>query len=222
MKKRWAVFHMDLEEKASKGTMEKYIFDNFGIKVRVYIPYVSILSKTQGKKDLYENEPLLFNYGFMKIPIELVYDRVRLKRIAKSTPGIVSWLKSQDNMFPAKKRKRVDNSEDFDDFSVVALVKTREIKHIREVEKKNRIYSNDELSSVSVGDYVILRGYPFEGVAASILSINYNKKKVRVQTHCLNGGLTLSLSFENVLISSYSYKLDNKDKTIPDSLMKKL
>ena len=98
-------------------------------------------------------------------------------------PGMVSWLKSQTNMFQAKKRRRVDNAEDFDDFSLLAIVKDDEIRHMREIEKKNRIYSNDELSSISVGDYVILRGFPFEGLPATILSINYNKRTIGIRKY---------------------------------------
>ena len=222
MKRKWAVFHMDLENKSTKSIMEKHILDNFGYRVRIFIPYVSILSKTKGKKDIYENEPMLFNYGFMKLPMRLIYDRVTLKRIAKSTPGMVSWLKSQTNMFQAKKRRRVDNAEDFDDFSLLAIVKDDEIRHMREIEKKNRIYSNDELSSISVGDYVILRGFPFEGLPATILSINYNKITIMVQTSSFNGGLTLLLPFENVLVSSYSYKEEIKEQLVSENIIEKL
>ena len=125
-------------------------------------------------------------------------------------------------MFQAKKIRRVDNAEDFDDFSLLAIVKDDEIRHMREIEKKNRIYSNDELSSISVGDYVILRGFPFEGLPATILSINYNKRTIRVQTSSFNGGLTLLLPFENVLVSSYSYKEEIKEQLVSENIIEKL
>ena len=44
-------------------------------KVRAIIPTINVLKKTAKGKMIFEEVPILFNYGFIKMPTELAYSR---------------------------------------------------------------------------------------------------------------------------------------------------
>ena len=44
-------------------------------KIRAIVPEVRILKKAIKGKTYYEEVPVLFNYGFMRMPVELAYSR---------------------------------------------------------------------------------------------------------------------------------------------------
>ena len=149
---------------------------NRGYKnVKAIIPIISVLKKSRKGSNEYEDVPLLFNYGFIRMKPEKAFDRYYLNKLKKDIPGILSFLKSLDYR-PKRKRLRVDNAEDFDDYSVVATITREEVKKYKRMSKANKIFSADDITRVAIGDYVILRGYPFEGIPAILLENNLNTK----------------------------------------------
>ena len=133
--------------------------------VKAIIPTISVLKKSRKGNNEYDDVPLLFNYGFLRMKPEKAFDRYYLNKLKRDIPGILSFLKSLDYR-PKRKRLRVDNAEDFDDYSVVATVTKEEVKKYRNMSKANKIFSADDITRVAIGDYVVLRGYPFEGIPA--------------------------------------------------------
>lgn len=104
---------------------------NRGYKnVKAIIPIISVLKKSRKGSNEYEDVPLLFNYGFIRMKPEKAFDRYYLNKLKKDIPGILSFLKSLDYR-PKRKRLRVDNAEDFDDYSVVATITREEVKKIQ-------------------------------------------------------------------------------------------
>lgn len=173
--------------------------------VKAIIPTVKILKKTQAGKEVYDVVPLLFNFGFIRMSRERAFDRTFLREFAKDIPGISGWVYDTITLFPRKKRKRVDNADIFDDFSRVAQVSKRDVKHYREVAKRNSIYSSEEITSLSPGDYITLHGYPFEGLGAIIEDISLREKTVTVTIFPgERGSITVQLPFSNVLYSIYN------------------
>ena len=98
--------------------------------------------------------------------------------------------------------------------------------------KANKIYSVDDITRVGIGDYVILRGYPFEGIPAILLESNLNTKKMLVKLYPeTDGNLEIEVPMENVLYSAYhesdEYKLYSTDfekdiSQIPDGSTEEL
>ena len=89
--------------------------------VKAIVPTISVLKKSRKGKNEYEDVPLLFNYGFIKMKPEKAFDRYYLNKLKRDIPGILSFMKSLDYR-PKRKRLRVDNAEDFDDYSMVATI----------------------------------------------------------------------------------------------------
>lgn len=178
--------------------------------IKAYIPTVKILKKVKGNTNVFEEIPLLFNYGFIKMRTDKAFDRQFLLKLKKEIPGIMNWLKSLETIFPKKKKARIDNYEDFDDFSIVATVSKKEYLYYKKLSKRNTIYSSNDIVNLTVGSYVILRGYPFEGISAKVLEVNLLSKKVNVALYPDRGSLEIQISFDNILYSIYNdYDEDN-------------
>ena len=55
-------------------------------KVRAIIPTINVLKKTAKGKMIFEEVPILFNYGFIKMPTELAYSRPFLNTGSRCLP----------------------------------------------------------------------------------------------------------------------------------------
>lgn len=220
MKKRasykWCIFHFD--NKLYKNIANELLRKGYN-DIKVYIPTLSLLKRRSKGKDIYEAVPMLFSYGFIRMPQEKAYSRYFLRKLKKDIPGIHSWVNSLEGMHPKKKRRRID-SEEFDDFSKVATVEKSEIKRFRLIEKKNKVFSNDDIANTRIGSYITLRGYPFEGVEAIVDDISISSGQVSLTLYPEGGKMKVKLPMANVIYSVYSRydpddmnPMDNQDVT---------
>lgn len=138
------------------------------------------------------------------------FDRQYLRKLKKDIPGILGWLKSLETMHPKKKRARIDNPEDFDDFSKVAIVSKEEVKYYKRVSKQNRVYTSEDIINLKLGSYVVLKGYPFEGIGATILEVNLNLKLVKVALYPDSANIIVQIPMDNVFYSIYNDFDENK------------
>lgn len=179
--------------------------DKYGYKnIKPYIPIVRVLDRSRNGKDSFTETPLLFNYGFMRMSSERAYNRYFLRELKKKIPGIRSWVRSLESIHPKRLRKRID-SEEFDDFSKVAIITRKEVKRLFRIAKRNSIYSKEELTKLHKGDYVILRCYPYEGISAQVENVNIIHKTIKLNL-CTEMGsdISVNLPFDNVFYSVYS------------------
>lgn len=171
--------------------------------IRAIIPEVNVLRKTYKGKTYYERVPVLFNYGFIRMPIDKAYSRPYLIALRKAIPGIRNWLRSTETLFTRKKRKRIDNAEDFDDFSRVAICTREEVERFKKIARHNQLYSLEEVVKVQVGQYIHLKIYPYEGLEAKILKISIRTKKVTLQLYPQSGKFTIEVPLDHVIYSVY-------------------
>lgn len=146
----------------------------------------------------------------MRMPKEKAYSRPFLNKLKRDIEGIQLWVKDTNSMHPKKLKRRVDNAEDFDDFSMVAIATRKEIRRFQRISKENRVYSGDEITSLKIGTYIVLRGYPFDGVDATIEDINLTTNQVTVLLYPTNGSMRVNLPMENVVYSIYHNYDENK------------
>lgn len=203
MKKRekvWCICHIDTKLYTQiEKDLKKEGYKDF----KVYIPTISILKRRSKGKDIYEEVPMLFSYGFIRMPRELAFSRNFLYKLKKQIPGIFSWVKSPEPLHQKKIKTRIQNAEDWDDFSIVATVTKKEIRRFKRISKENKVYSKYDIAQLNVGDYIVLRGYPFEGVQANVLEISLSEKQIKVKLFPNGGEIEIWLPFENVLYSIY-------------------
>ena len=174
--------------------------------IKCFVPTLTMMKKTyRGQKKEVEEVPMLFNYGFIRMRSEVAYNRNFLFHLKREIPGIVSFLKSLDSMHVKKKRRRVDNAEDWDDFSKVATVTKKEFRHYMRLSRANQVFSLDEVM-VNVGDFVVMRGYPLDGMPAKVLDFNYPNKTAIVEIYPGEGSvLSMQIPLENILYSPYEH-----------------
>lgn len=178
--------------------------------IKAFIPTVKILHKLKGGKQYFTEVPMLFNYGFIRMKSDQAFDRQFLLKLRRKIPGILNWLRSLETMHPKKLKRRVDNAEDFDDFSIVATISRKEYRYYKRISKKNQIYSKDDITKLNIGDYITLRCYPFEGMGAVIEDINLTTKTVTVSIYPEQGMMVVKIPIEHILYTIYeNYDEDN-------------
>lgn len=178
--------------------------------IKCFVPTVQVLLSSKDKKHQYKDVPLLFNYGFIRMRSTKAYNRQFLRELSQNVQGINGFLKSLDYMHPKKLRRRIDNAEDWDDFSKVATVSRKEFKYYQDLAKANQIYHLSDVA-VKAGETVILKKYPFDGLIAKVLDFNFSNKTVMVEIYPGNGSvIKLQLPLDNILYTPYdNYDEDN-------------
>lgn len=171
--------------------------------IRSIVPEVSVLKKAIKGKTYYEEVPVLFNYGFMRMPLELAYSRNFLKKLRREIAGIRTWLKSTQTMFPKKIKRRIDNADDFDDFSMVATCPKSEVKRFKKIARANKKYTLEDIAKLKTGDYVVLNIYPYEGVDAMIKKVNRGDRTVTLNLYPRMGTMEVTIPLDHVLYSIY-------------------
>lgn len=204
MKKSKYVYTIFYLERKYFHTINQDLKDYGFEHVKAIVPTVKVLRKAIKGKLNFEEVPILFNYGFIRMPLEKAYSRPFLNKLKKKIPGIRSFLKDTQTIFPKKKRARIDNAEDFDDFSIVATCPRSEVRRFKRLSRENKKFSVDDITSIKIGDYLVLKVYPYEGVDATVLDINYQAQTVKLMLYPENGKMEINVPFNHVLYSVYS------------------
>lgn len=178
--------------------------------IKCFVPVIHVLSKSKNKKHQYKETPMFFNYGFVKMRSNLAFDRNFIRKLSKDVDGIVNFLWSLDYMHPKKKKKRTDNLEEWDDFSKVATVSREEFHYYMKIAKANHVYNFNEVIA-NIGDTIVLRKYPFDGLLAKVIDFNFTNKTAKVEIYPGNGSiLILQLPLDNIMYTVYdNYDEDN-------------
>ena len=154
--------------------------NGYGKKLRAIVPTVRILRKVVHGREVYEEVPILFNYAFMRMPRELAYSREFMNKLKKQISGIRGWLRSPESLHPKKIKKRIDNIDIFDDFSLVATATKKEVRHFQRLSRQNKRFSVQDIMNIKVGDYIVLKGYPYDGIDATVVNVNHTTKMVKL------------------------------------------
>lgn len=186
--------------------------------IRAIIPVVKVPLRSKAGHNDTKDVPLLFNYGFIRMSTKRAFDRQFLRKLRNAIPGITGWVHNTVTMHPRKLRRRIDNAEDWDDFSQVATVSREQIKFYRRMARKNTLYSKDAVLNLHRGDYIVLHGYPFEGMGAEVYDINLSTKYISLGIQMGRGQLEIQLPLDKVLYSIYQ---DFDEETFINSSEKK-
>lgn len=172
--------------------------------IRAIIPVVKVPLRSKSGHNDYKEVPLLFNYGFIRMSTEKAFNRQFLRKLKTQIPGITGWVHNTVTMHPRKQRKRIDNAEDWDDFSQVATVKKSDIKFYRRMARSKNIYSKADVINLKIGEYITLHGYPFEGMGAQVLDINLTTKYISLGIPMGKGNIEVQMPLDQVLYSIYN------------------
>lgn len=204
----WAIAYINI---AQVPQLEKDLRKSNQFKgIEAYIPTVKVLKKQFKGKESFDEVPLLFNYGFFKIPYLWAMNFDMLQKLKEDFTCIAHWVKD-----PASIHCDVQ----------CALAKEADIENIIAAAKANNIYAAEDIENLQPGNIITLQGYPFEGMKAEVVEIRKKSKKVLVKLDTGFGededytGRPVEVSFENVFYSIYkgSYGENyNQERSLQD------
>jgi hypothetical protein len=185
--------------------------------MRCFVPTVQLNRKTVNNRNITETVPMLFNYAFIRMRSSDAFNRNLLNQIRKDIPGILCFMKAPDSLFPKKKKKRIDNAEDFDDFSIVATITRNEFRRFKTLTRQNKLYSREDIQN-KLGQYVVLRNYPFDGLLSKVVGLNYEQDIALVEIPKFTGDpILIHVPLDNIMYSVYN-NYDETKEELPNTV----
>lgn len=175
----------------------------YGYEIETYIPTVKVIKKKFKGKNIFEFVPLLFNYGFFKVKYEDACNPEYLLVLRSRISCIYGWVKDPAGNMKHNVSLRSGNKESHKALPGSAFATDKEISDMIKTSDDINVYSADELSRFNKGDYINLKGYPFDDVPAEIIEINYKKKEIQVSLLLDALVKEVTVSFENVFYTVY-------------------
>jgi len=172
-------------------------------RIDTYIPTVRVLKKKFKGKQMFEFVPLLFNYGFFKIRYEDACNPDYLMELRFRISAIYAWVKDPLANLNNTTRLKKDNSNFYNGIPAAAIARDSEIAELNKNSENMDIYSSDDLDRFEKGDLITLKGYPFEDMPAELISINKNKKQIKVRLLLEALVKEVTVSYENVFYTVY-------------------
>ena len=233
----WIVAYINRDYVESVETdLIKYDFS----AVKVFIPTVRILKKQFKNRNIYDYIPLLFNYGFFNIPYISACDPEFLKQLREKIPVIYAWVRDPIKVLKSNPKLRVDNKSKLplekeepeeepvtesgikilqkpESKTEIAIVTETEISNLLKTSEHLSVFSDGIADKLEEGQFLTLKGYPYEGMPAEIISINRKERqiKVRLLLECIITEATVH--YENIFYTVYSdFTKPMKEKSLDD------
>jgi len=184
----------------------------YGYNIKTYIPTVRVIKKKFKGKNVFEFVPLLFNYGFFKVKYEDACNPEFLLMLRSRISCIYGWVKDPANNIKHNVSLRTNNIDSYKALPGSAFASDKEVSEMVRQASDINVYSSEELKRFNKGDYIKLKGYPFDDVPAEIVSINHKKKEIKVSLLLDALVKEVTVSFENVFYTVYQGYDDSLSK----------
>jgi len=190
----WCIAYVNSSSMSTlKADLEKT-----GIRgIKALIPTVKVLRKRFKGKAFFDEVPLLFNYGFFKIPMECCHNKEALTFIKSKVPAIYSWLYTEEP-------KRVKNGDKVVPHRMVEAIKYREIIRLRNLGLVSSVYASQDIANIGPGSYIVLKGYPFDNIPAEVIEVKPQKEELKVKLLLDSFIREVTVSFSNVFYTVYT------------------
>lgn len=187
--------------------------------ITAYIPTVKVLKKVFKGDSSFEEVPLLFNYGFFYIPINQAKQKAFLEEMKQDISCIFAWVSDPAKTLQVKPDLYDNNICLFTEHHIpYATANSQQIADLVEMARESTIFSSAELEKLKVGDIITLRGYPWDGMDATIMSIDVPKKKVNVSLLLFQQMKEIQVSFDSVFFTMYREDNYNSEILSKDSI----
>jgi len=212
----WAVASIDFKKvKNLKRELAKFKLD-----IEYRIPCVQVCRKHVKNKPVIEDVPILFHYGFFKLPFDIASDLDRLSKIQDQLTCLNKWMYMRDADREFLRRKAVKQikeriTKDFDakhhiDIKIIQVktVREQDVERLESICKHYSIYSGEDILALKKGQEIYLKGYPFDGMKAEVVSVSIAHQTAVVLLGTLIMGdqvvyKQVTLPFSNIFYSIY-------------------
>ena len=172
--------------------------------VKVFIPKVKVFKKKYKQKNIFEEHPLLFNYGFVNVPRYFLNNPEFLYNLKKEVHAIYGWVKD-----PSIEIQQIATLHD-EDYELpenpagLSLATEEEIIRLADQQDTGESYSESEIEELEVGQVIQLKHWPWEGIDAKITKIDKVKRKVTVELLISSTISKATLTFDQIFYTIYS------------------
>lgn len=177
------------------------------LEVEAFIPTIKVLRKQFKGKNYFDEVPLLFNYGFFKVPRKYAVYKNFLDDMQKNISCIYAWVKD-----PQKVIRTYEGGKYFEDNISVACATSEEISKLIKNSIHLGAHSAEDIGLLKEGQLITLQGYPWEGMSAEFVRADPKRKKVKVRIILFDSVKEMEVSFDNVYFTMYHK--NNWDDTI--------
>lgn len=183
-KKIWLIAYVNRDNiKYIDKDLHKYDLN----EVEYYVPTVKVLKKQFKGEQHFEEVPMLFNYGFFKVPVNYAGNIELLNQIRSNVSAIYGWVR---------------------DIAInggngLAIAHQSEIKTLRRQARRKSIYSKDDIHNLKTGMHIKLHGYPFDDMPAEVIRVHIKRQEVEVRLGA-DVPINVTVNFDNVFYSVYS------------------
>jgi transcription antitermination factor NusG len=201
----WVIAYIDAAhiEKVDKELKKYPEYED----ISAYIPTIKLLRKSFKGKNEFEDVPLLFNYGFFRIPRKFALYKNFLENLQRDISCIYAWVKDPAKVIQSAPKIRLDGETVFGDkFIPVATATAEEVANIVKNSDNYSTHDSKDIEKLKPGDIIILHGYPFEGVEAKVVDINSKKQEIKVEIMIFDQRKEAKVSFDNVFFTVYHNK----------------
>lgn len=176
--------------------------------VTAYIPTVKLLKKSFKGKNTFEEVPLLFNYGFFKMPRKYAIHKNYLENLKRDVACIFSWVNDPSKVFSVKPKIRPDGKSIYTDNNniPVATATAEEVSRVLKETFNYSAHDQTDIDKLKPGDRIVLHGYPWENIEAEVVEINQKKQELKVKIRIFDVMKDVKVSFDNVFFSVYHNK----------------
>lgn len=159
------------------------------------VPVIRLLKRVLYHKPEFIYKPLLFNYGFIHLPIQYTRNKELLRYLVSVSQVISGFIfRDQESLYqeqlqyvgPVKARP-----------VLIETISSKEIAALEAVSKTLDVYPYSD--QLAIGSYVILQGYPFANLLAKIVS----KSKTHFKVELASTGTIVSVQKENIFYTTY-------------------
>lgn len=173
--------------------------------VTAYIPTVKVLKKKLKGVENFDEVPLLFNYGFFRLPRYLATSKSFLDNMKVNINCIFAWVHDPAKTIGKKPTLHEGNIKYDDSHVPIATATSEEISALVTAARDNTIFSSAEIERIKVGDTITLKGYPWEGLDANVLEIDHKKQSLKVVVPLFQQLKAMDVSFDSVFFTIYKH-----------------
>lgn len=185
-------------------------------RVQVCVPMVKVAKKKHKGEVEYKEVPMLFNYGFIKLPVRYMADVEFLKDLRTHVAAIIGFVKDPVNVM---RNTQIKSRPSLPTKTLpYAIASEEEVANLLKAQEGMSIYTGDDISNLYPGAFVTLAGYPFDGIDAEIIEIHHQQRTALVKLSSASLCQRVKVSFDNLIYSVYSSsdELPSKVRSIED------